>query len=109
MFLERVQFLHEIPATAYLFDAPDAYDEKLVRKKWKPETAGYLNDLADVLRGIEAFDSATVEREFKAFLEARELGFGAVLLPFSMPAAVTTTTSGSTSIMLTTPGGVSIV
>ena len=32
MFLERVQFLHEIPATAYLFDAPDAYDEKLVRK-----------------------------------------------------------------------------
>ena len=67
-----MQFLHEIPATAYLFhDAPVAYDEKLVRKKWKPETAGYLNDLAEVLRGIEAFDSATVEREFKAFLEAR--------------------------------------
>ncbi len=95
MFLERVQFLHEIPATAYLFDAPVAYDEKLVRKKWKPETAGYLNDLAEVLRGIEAFDSATVEREFKAFLEARELGFGAVLLPFRL---VLTGTGGGPSM-----------
>jgi glutamyl-tRNA synthetase len=95
MFLDRVQFLREIPATGYLFGAPEAYDEKLVRKKWKPETAGYLNDLAEVLRGIEAFDSATVEREFKAFLEARELGFGAVLLPFRL---VLTGTGGGPSM-----------
>ena len=95
MFLERVQFLYEIPATVYLFDVPEAYDEKLVRKKWKPETAGYLNDLAEVLRGIEAFDSATVEHEFKAFLEARDLGFGAVLLPFRL---VLTGTGGGPSM-----------
>lgn len=95
MFLERVQFLHEIPAIDYVFAAPQSFDEKLVRKKWKPETAGYLNDLAAVLEGIDGFDSETVEREFKAFLEARELGFGAVLLPFRM---VLTGTGGGPSM-----------
>ncbi|MBO75326.1 MAG: glutamate--tRNA ligase [Flavobacteriales bacterium] len=95
MFLERVQFLHEITATDYLFAAPEAYDEKLVRKKWKAETSGYLNDLAAVLRSIDSFDAATVEREFKAFLEARELGFGAVLLPFRL---VLTGTGGGPSM-----------
>ena len=95
MFLERVQFLHEVPAIDYLFAAPQSFDEKLVRKKWKPETAGYLNDLATVLEGIDRFDSETVEREFKAFLEARELGFGAVLLPFRI---VLTGTGGGASM-----------
>ena len=46
------------------------------------QTAGYLTELAAVLEGIASFDSVTIESEFKAFLEARELGFGAVLLPF---------------------------
>ena len=95
MFLERVQFLHEIPAIDYVFAAPQAFDEKLVRKKWKPETAGYLRDLAQTLDRIETFDSATVEREFKGFLEARELGFGAVLLPFRI---VLTGTGGGPSM-----------
>ena len=95
MFLERVQFLHEIPAIDYVFAAPQSFDEKLVNKKWKPETAGYLRDLADVLRGIGTFDSDTVEREFKAFLESRELGFGAVLLPFRL---VLTGTGGGPSM-----------
>ena len=60
------------------------------------QRAAPLGDrLAEVLRGIEAFDSATVEREFKAFLEARELGFGAVLLPFRL---VLTGTGGGPSM-----------
>tara|TARA_B100000963_G_scaffold197473_1_gene171839 strand:+ start:2230 stop:3687 length:1458 start_codon:yes stop_codon:yes gene_type:complete len=95
MFLERVQFLHEIPAKKYLFTAPDAYDEKVVRKKWRPETADYLKELAEVLRGIDSFDSATIEREFKGFLEARELGFGAVLPQFRL---VLTGTGGGPSM-----------
>jgi len=95
MFLERVQFLDEIPAIPYVFEAPESYDEKLVRKKWKAETAGYLSDLAGVLEKIEPFNSVTIEAEFKAFLEARELGFGAVLLPFRI---VLTGTGGGPSM-----------
>jgi glutamyl-tRNA synthetase len=95
MFLERVQFLHDIPAISYVFCAPTEFDEKLVKKKWKAETVGYLTDLAVVLEGIESFDSVTIESEFKAFLEARELGFGAVLLPFRI---VLTGTGGGPSM-----------
>jgi glutamyl-tRNA synthetase len=82
MMLERVQFLHEIGDHAYLFEGPKNFDEKLIRKKWKPETAGYLKELSNVLATIEPFESALIESEFKAFLAERELGFGAVLLPF---------------------------
>ena len=82
MMLERVQFLHEIGAHSYLFAAPDRFDEKLIRKKWKPETAGYLRNLKDVLAGIEPFESENIETQFKQFLATHELGFGAVLLPF---------------------------
>ena len=82
MMLERVQFLHEIGAHLYLFAAPDRFDEKLIRKKWKPETAGYLRELKDILAGVEPFESENIETQFKQFLATRELGFGAVLLPF---------------------------
>ena len=42
MMLERVSFMHEVGTQRYLFDAPQTIDETLVAKKWKPETAGYL-------------------------------------------------------------------
>jgi glutamyl-tRNA synthetase len=41
-----------------------------------------LEDLKTVLSEIEPFKSENIETEFKAFLASRELGFGAVLLPF---------------------------
>jgi len=82
MMLERVAFLPEILDTGWLTAAPTEFDAKLVRKKWKDETSGYLNDLAQVLEGIAEFTGENVEAEFKGFLEARELGFGQVLLPF---------------------------
>ena len=82
MMLERVAFLPEIMKTGWLFEAPTEFNAKLVRKKWKEETAGYLHDLATVLDGVDDFTSENVETAFKGFLEARELGFGQVLLPF---------------------------
>jgi len=82
MMLERAAFLPEIMTTGWLFEAPTDFNAKLVRKKWKDETAGYLHDLAAVLDGVEDFTSERVETAFKGFLEARELGFGQVLLPF---------------------------
>ncbi|MDA1336720.1 MAG: glutamate--tRNA ligase [Bacteroidetes bacterium] len=82
MFLERVQFLHEIPAIDYLFQGPTSFDEQLIKKKWKAETGGYLTELAAVLEQLDVFNSASIEAAFRGFLEAKQLGFGAVLLPF---------------------------
>jgi len=54
-----------------------------------------LTELAAVLEGISPFESAVIESEFKAFLERKELGFGAVLLPFRL---VLTGTGGGPSM-----------
>ncbi len=99
MFLERVQFLHEIQQINYLFEGPKAFDEKLIRKKWKPETAGYLTDLADGAprHRISPFESGHGRdmSSRRSWRQRNELGFGAVLLPFRL---VLTGTGGGPSM-----------
>ncbi|OUT68304.1 MAG: hypothetical protein CBB76_10420, partial [Crocinitomicaceae bacterium TMED16] len=69
---------------AYLFEKPKDYDEKVLAKKWKAHTAGLIEDWVKIIEDINEFSAANIESKFKAFLEARELGFGAVLLPFRL-------------------------
>ena len=82
MMLERVTFLDDILSHRWLFEPPNVFNTKLVQKKWKGETAGYIHELANVLDGLDSFSSTNVESAFKRFLDTRELGFGQVLLPF---------------------------
>lgn len=81
LMLDRVSFLNEIPTVNWLFEAPTTFDEKLVKKKWKDETAGHLLAVRDRLAALEPFDASAIEADFKAYLEEAGLGFGAVLLP----------------------------
>ena len=84
MMIERVSFLSDIFDSNWLFETPskDDFKLKMVKKKWKDETASCLEELSDVLEGINVFNAENIENEFKGFLEAKELGFGQVLLPF---------------------------
>ena len=84
MMLERVSFLSNVFDANWLFEEPsiDSFNLKMVKKKWKDETASYLEDLAVVLEEIDSFNAETIEEVFKTFIEERELGFGQVLLPF---------------------------
>lgn len=84
MMKERSAFLHELLAADYLFNAPESYHEKTVKKKWKEQTPAIMKQLTEVLEGIEPFDEPTIEAGFKAFLEKNELGFGAVLPNFRL-------------------------
>tara|TARA_B000000532_G_C18871785_1_gene408748 strand:+ start:60 stop:1607 length:1548 start_codon:yes stop_codon:yes gene_type:complete len=84
MMIERVSFIGDIFNAKWLFSTPSKEDFaiKMIKKKWKEETASHMSDLSGVLANIEVFSADTIEAEFKAFLESRELGFGQVLLPF---------------------------
>ena len=84
MMLERIGFLSDVFDANWLFEEPsiDSFNLKMVKKKWKDETASYLEDLAVVLEKLDNFKAEEIEEAFKAFLEERELGFGQVLLPF---------------------------
>jgi len=79
---ERATFIEDMLEVLYLFEAPESYDEKTIRKKWKERTPGIITGLIEVLESIDDFDEANIEVAFKAFLEDKELGFGAVLPNF---------------------------
>ena len=82
---ERATFIEDIIKDGgYLFDRPKAYDEKVLAKKWKSHTAGLIKDWVKIIEDLTDFTATNLESKFKAFLEEKELGFGAILLPFRL-------------------------
>lgn len=79
---ERSTYTPDLLKGAYLFEAPDRYDEKTIKKKWKEETPKIMTDLMEVLKQVNPFDAPSIEVTFKSFLEKNKLGFGAVLPQF---------------------------
>ena len=76
MMKERVSFANEIITKGkYFFEAPTAYDAKMVKKKWKDDSAQIVADLITVFSTTE-FKSEALENAFKTFVEEKELGFG---------------------------------
>lgn len=60
---ERITFPSELwDQTDFFFQAPTAYDEKSLKKRWKTESPQYLRELVDVLNGIDDY-SKVVENE----------------------------------------------
>lgn len=88
---ERVQFLHEIPQKGnYFFGEDFEYDEKMIRKKYKTERRADFDEMVQQLQALEDFSEASVETQVKAFMEAKSLGFGAVLPVIRLAIAGTT-------------------
>ena len=76
MMKERVSFTTEILEKGkYFFEAPTEYDAKMVKKKWKDDSAQIVADLITVFSNTE-FKSEALETAFKTFVEEKELGFG---------------------------------
>jgi glutamyl-tRNA synthetase len=63
---------------------PSIFDRETIAKKWKPETTQVIDEWKNELAQIADFNSANVESAFKAFLEHKQMGIGAVLLPFRL-------------------------
>lgn len=77
---ERVNFVKELwEASAFFFKAPDSYDEKTVKKRWKEDSAAQLTELIEVLRTREPFDSAGTEEEVKAWIENKGYHLGNIM------------------------------
>jgi len=82
---ERATFLTDILKNGtYFFRKPAEYDEKVVRKKWKAESADLMNEWLEELNSIEDFNSEEIEGRFKQFLKSKNLGIGAVLPLFRL-------------------------
>lgn len=82
---ERATFVKDMMTEgAYLFNAPESYDEGTVAKKWKEESPALMTEWKDRLASVSDFKAADVEQTFKAFLEEKGLGIGAVLPLFRL-------------------------
>ena len=85
MIRERASFVREfLDLGSYLFMAPKTYDEKAVRKQWKPGTPGRMKELASQLKALEDFSSTATETTVKAWLAASDLSFGQVMAPLRL-------------------------
>ena len=82
MFAERSSFVKDLAQADYLFEAPQEYNAKALKKKWKEGTSANMKKLSEMLSGIEKWDAESIEVEFKSFLEREELGLGAILPNF---------------------------
>ena len=77
---ERCTFLSDFPEVGYyFFEDIKEYDEKTLRKKWKPESKGFFEELSGRINDLSSFTSEAIEAEVKAFMADHELGFGQVL------------------------------
>ena len=77
---ERVNFVHEIWDTAfYLFTAPQHFDEKDCKKKWKEGTSAFMLELKEILANLEEFSPDNIKTAVASFAEEKELGMGKVM------------------------------
>jgi glutamyl-tRNA synthetase len=76
----RVQFEHEMKTTgAYLFQAPDGYDETVVAKKWKQELRPFFEGLQTALAALPAFETAHIDETIKTTAASFNLKPGEIM------------------------------
>ena len=81
---ERAHFVSEFwELSDYFFEAPTAYDEK-ASKNWKEETPALMQNLIEVLDGIQDFTAANIETVVKDWMTANEIGMGKIMQPFRL-------------------------
>lgn len=80
MIKERANFTKDFwQQSDYFFVAPDSYDDKTVKKRWKEDTAATMGKIKDIIAAVTDFRAESIKVPVSAFIEANELGFGAVM------------------------------
>ncbi len=82
---ERATFVSDFWKQSYFFfEAPQEYDAKMVKKRWKEDTPEHLKKLSCVLKEIEPFTAENTENKVKAWLETTGLSMGQVMTAFRL-------------------------
>ena len=77
---ERVNFVAELwNESLFFFERPLAYDDQVVKKRWKAETPAQMDALAGMLAELTDFDSISIDTALKNWIEANGYGMGAIM------------------------------
>ena len=82
---ERATFVQDMFNDGkYFFENPVEFDQKTIQKKWKENASLLVAELKERFDSLEKFTNEALETSFKAFLEEKQLGMGAVLPLFRL-------------------------
>lgn len=82
---ERVSFIKELwDQSAFFFVAPNSYDEKTVKKRWKAESPEQMTELVAILKNIDDFSSHNQETIVKKWIEDKGYHLGNVMNAFRL-------------------------
>jgi glutamyl-tRNA synthetase len=82
---ERATLINELwDHSWFLFKAPEEYDQKAVKKRWKEQTPGIMKELYEELKRITDFSSANIEKVIKNWMEKKGFSYGQVMNAFRL-------------------------
>lgn len=70
--------------SSFFFIAPEKYDEKVVKKRWKTETPLQMKELIMLLDGLSDFSASNQEKEVKKWIEDKGYNLGGVMNAFRL-------------------------
>ena len=85
MMKDRVTFVKELwPLCSFFFIAPNTYDEKTKKKRWKEYSPQQMSELRELLNGLDDFSLEAQETAVHAWIEAKEYKLGDVMNAFRL-------------------------
>jgi len=79
----RVNFVKELwDQCSFFFESPAVYDEKSVKKRWKPESSAQMSELSEILKNISDFSAANTEKAVMSHIESKGYNLGGVMNAF---------------------------
>ncbi len=82
---ERCGFVQDLwEQGKFFFEAPDEYDEKTVKKRWKDDTPEKLTAVCELFESEEVWTADSIKKSFSAFMNEKEWGFGVVMNPLRL-------------------------
>ncbi|MFO8055135.1 MAG: glutamate--tRNA ligase [Bacteroidales bacterium] len=82
MVKERISFTEELwEQSWFLFEAPQEFDPKTIKKKWKADSPQILQTLRERIENLDDFSAAGLKDKIHNFIEEQGFGFGKVMVP----------------------------
>lgn len=77
---ERAQFVNDLVSqTIYFFVAPTTYNEQVIKKRWREDTALHLTAISKIITASVPFDQQAAHDQVAAYIQENGLNMGQIM------------------------------
>ncbi len=77
---DRAVFINDLWAqSSFFFVAPESYDSEVIKKRWKEDIPGLLNELKGEIQNINLFTAENSNETIHHFIERKQANMGSVM------------------------------